>query len=215
MDSGHRRFIKRVKPEYSEETNKISGSNPYRIFRRWLIDAHNSKNPEANAMILSTVSKKNHPDARVVLLKKLSKFKLTFFTHYESKKASDVLHCRRVCAVFYWGELERQVRIFGTAKRTSKKINDLYFSSRPRDSQLAAWASSQSKQLPSKEYMRKKLYELGEAFMDTPIPCPPFWGGYDIDVDCIEFWQGRKNRLHDRVKFKKSKDIWKKSLLFP
>ena len=209
-------FISRIKPEYADKKINTSGANnPYAIFKSWLKDAKESKNPEPNAMVLSTLSLKKNPTSRMVLLKDLNNFTLSFFTNYESSKAKDLIQNKKVSLLFYWGELERQVRITGTAKKTSAKINQEYFATRPRQSQIAAWVSLQSRKLGSRKSLDAAFSAFEKKFNNTQIPCPPFWGGYEVKVESIEFWQGRKNRLHDRIFFEKSSKGWKKSLLFP
>ena len=166
-------------------------------------------------MVLSSVDKFRRPASRVVLLKEFSQRGFVFFTNYESRKGQELKKNPYVATTFFWPLLERQVRIEGSITKLSSKENQAYFAARPRDAQLSAWASSQSDQVSSRKVLEQNLKTLEQAFQDRKIPCPPYWGGYLIKPRSIEFWQGRENRLHDRIVFSRSGKTWKKSRISP
>lgn len=193
------------------ETNL--SNNPFKQFEIWLNDALLNEVFEANAMILSTISKLNKPSSRVVLLKDISENGLIFFTNYNSRKGKEIKNNNNVSLVFYWPATERQVRIEGTITKTSAKVSDDYFYSRPIESQAAAISSKQSKVIKSSKVLRNK-YEI--ILKNGNIKRPLNWGGYIIKPVMFEFWQGRLNRLHDRIQFTLEKNNnWKKERLNP
>ncbi len=189
--------------------------HPMELFKKWLKEALESDVPEPNAMVLSTVDKSGYPNSRTVLLKGVEDESIRFFTNYESKKGKEILHNAHVSVVFWWRELERQVRIRGVAERVSEKESSDYFESRPRESQIGAWASSQSDEIPSRNSIEERYREVKEKYSGKVIPKPPFWGGFDISIQEIEFWQGRPGRLHDRIKYRKLNSNWERKRLAP
>lgn len=190
--------------------------DPIVQFAHWFEQALQAKLPEPNAMTLATADAKGKPSARMVLLKDFDVNGFVFFTNYNSHKASDLDENPFAAIVFYWHELERQVRIEGKVKRISEKDSDAYFHSRPLESRLGAWASPQSKKIESRAVVEKSFEALLEKYKDIDPPRPPHWGGYVIKPERIEFWQGRPGRLHDRIIFKKSKrGTWKTARLAP
>lgn len=190
--------------------------NPKTQFEHWFKEAKNSQILEPNAMILSTVSKKNTPNARVVLLKEISNNGLIFYTNYKSHKGLEIEDNPNVCLTFLWKELERQVRVTGLAKRISEEHSKAYFQSRPRGSQIGAWVSPQSDVIPDRSILENKKKEIETRFEgQEKLPLPPNWGGYEIQVSSIEFWQGRPNRLHDRFLYTKTIGDWKIERLAP
>lgn len=200
---------------HSLDENHV-GDDPMPLLAKWMDDAIKSKHPEPTAMILSTVGKNGQPSSRVVLLKKLEDRQLIFFTNYNSRKASDIRNHASVSALFFWPELERQVKICGVAKEIDPRDSEKYFQSRPLESKLGAWASNQSAVIPDRNYLEEEYRKYREKFSTgKTIPRPPHWGGYLITPSMIEFWQGREARLHDRIEFRKVKDGWTRVRLAP
>ncbi|AVR46133.1 pyridoxamine 5'-phosphate oxidase [Christiangramia fulva] len=183
--------------------------SPYFLFHSWFNLADLSEDiQEANAMTLSTVSEHGHPKSRVVLLKSFSEKGFKFFTNYHSDKGRHLENNPNCCISFFWPELEKQVIIEGEAEKLPQEESDEYFQIRPRGSQLGALASSQSSVIESRHVLVKKLNELEKKYKDKPIPRPAYWGGYIIKPLCFEFWQGRKNRLHDRIRYRSNEEKW-------
>jgi pyridoxamine 5'-phosphate oxidase len=189
--------------------------NPIVLFEQWLAEAIDAQCNEPTAMTLATSTFDGKPTARVVLLKELSEDGFTFFTNYESKKGRQILQNPYGALVFYWSELERQVRVEGVLKKTSEKQSDRYFSTRPEKSKIGAWASPQSQVIPSRKYLESLKSDFQEEFSGKPISRPPNWGGYTLIPSVFEFWQGRPNRLHDRIQFSFLNDNWEKERLAP
>jgi pyridoxamine 5'-phosphate oxidase len=190
--------------------------SPLKQLQRWLRDALDAGHPEPTAMTLATVSPDGEPAARVVLLKGLDHAGLTFFTHYTSDKGRDLEAHPFASLNFFWLLLERQARIFGRVTKTSREESELYFKSRPRESQLGAWASRQSEALAGREELEARLAAERARFGEGEIPCPPAWGGYRVVVDRLELWQGRPNRLHDRLRYSRIDDThWQIDRLAP
>lgn len=190
--------------------------NPFKQFNNWWDDALKSKIDEVNAMTLATVDPDGIPSARIVLLKGFDEQGFVFFTNYNSRKANDLARNNRACLVFFWKELERQVRISGIAEKISTEENIVYFNSRPDGSKIGAWASPQSLVVAGKAWLKETFDYYRERFKHGEIPKPPHWGGYRIKPFKVEFWQGRPNRLHDRIQYTLQKDgIWKIGRLAP
>jgi len=175
--------------------------NPFKQFRKWLNQALEVGLPEPTAMTLATATKDGKPSARMVLLKHFDEEGFVFFTNYKSRKGRELLRNPAAALVFYWVELERQVRIIGTAKKVSHEESEQYFRTRPIGSQLAAWASKQSEILQSRQEIEKRVLQLEAQYTNKEIPVPPIWGGFRIKPTEIELWQGRPNRLHDRLRY--------------
>jgi len=179
-------------------------ADPMIQFERWYQDAERIKLKEPNAMTLATVSANGQPSARIVLLKGFDKTGFTFYTNYVSKKGQDIAANPQVGLCFLWKDLERQVRIEGVAEKVDEEVSKGYFNSRPRGSQISAWASPQSQEI-NEEYLDDKRKLVEDQFADKEtIPLPPHWGGYTVKPSRIEFWQGRSNRYHDRFKYQLS-----------
>ncbi|MFT7343639.1 MAG: pyridoxamine 5'-phosphate oxidase [Lentimonas sp.] len=190
------------------------GDNPLEIFAIWYNEAIENKVLSANTMSVNTVSSSGQPSSRMVYLKDVEDGNFRFFTNYNSQKGKDIEGNNRVGLLFYWSELERQVRISGLATKSTKAISEAYFKRRPLNSQIGAWASNQSEELKSREDLENKADELSKKF-GSNVPLPPHWGGYDVEALQIEFWQGRKSRLHDRILFEKVNGAWTKKRLNP
>jgi pyridoxamine 5'-phosphate oxidase len=175
--------------------------DPVEMLRTWLDAAIHTKLYDPTAMVLSTVSATGRPSSRMVLLKGLSTHGLDFYTSYSSRKAEDLAGQQHCSVVFPWHPLQRQVRVEGVATRLGDEENDAYFAGRPRDSQLGAWASPQSKVVASREVLDRRYAEVAARFEGRPVPRPPYWGGFRIAPDTFEFWQGRRGRMHDRLRY--------------
>ena len=173
--------------------------NPLQQFRKWFHEAINSEILEPNAMTLATINSEGKPVARIVLLKNLDEQGFIFFTNYQSQKGQNLLDNPWASLVFWWGELERQVRVEGKVAKISESESDQYFYSRPIGSQLGAWASPQSQVIPNRQFLENRLQEFTQQYENKTIPRPENWGGYRVIPNTIEFWQGRQNRLHDRL----------------
>lgn len=190
-------------------------ADPFELFSIWMKEALDSEILDPNAMVLATSSLEKIPSARIVLLRKFDEKGFVFFTNYESQKAADLQHNKNVSLLFFWAELERQIRIIGTAERISTGESSEYFSSRPREHQISAWASKQSRVIENRKSLEIKFDEIKKEFEGKPIPLPEFWGGYRVVPNKFEFWQGRESRLHDRVCYSFEKELWRIERLAP
>jgi len=209
-------FDKRINYSKGIIDPKIIDKNPYEVFLKWIKEAINSNLiEEPNAMNISTIEDDGYPRSRIVLLKDLSNNGLTFFTNYNSNKGKSINKNNKVCVSFFWPPLERQVIIKGKAKRISNDLSKKYFYSRPRESQIAALISPQSKIIPNRNFLNKSIKSVGEKYKGKKIPMPDHWGGFIIKPFEIEFWQGRPDRLHDRILFKLLNGRWKSNRLAP
>jgi pyridoxamine 5'-phosphate oxidase len=177
--------------------------NPIDQFSIWWNQAIESQIDEVNAMTLATVDANHKPSARIVLLKDFDANGFVFFTNYNSKKGHDMLNNKNVALVFFWKELERQVRIEGTIEKVSEVVSDAYFNSRPEMSRIGAWASPQSTVINSREILETNFQNYQIEFEKKEITRPPHWGGYNVKPELIEFWQGKSSRLHDRIVYEK------------
>jgi len=190
--------------------------DPFAQFDKWWKEALDAGVEEPNAMTLATASADGMPDARIVLLKGFDTTGFTFFTNYDSAKGAQLLENPRACLVFFWRELERQVRISGLVVTVSRKESDDYFNSRPEGSRIGAWASPQSQAIANREWLEENEKKMREQFPDGAIDRPPHWGGYRVRPTRIEFWQGRPSRLHDRIQYNlQIKGDWKIERLAP
>lgn len=189
--------------------------DPLAQFAGWFADAQTAELEEPNAMVLATATADGAPSARVVLLKGFDQRGFVFFTDYRSRKGDELDANPRAALVLYWSELERQVRITGAVTRTSAEESETYFRSRPIGSRLGAWVSHQSHPIPSREVLEAGLREAERRFGGGDVPLPPHWGGYRLNPEIIEFWQGRENRLHDRIRYQRDGDGWKIERLAP
>jgi len=188
--------------------------DPMRQFERWFEDALRAKLPLPNAMTLATVSRDGAPAARVVLLKGVERGGFVFYTNYRSRKAREIGERAQACLVFMWSDLERQVRITGEVEKVEAADSDAYFVTRPAGSRLSAWASEQSEKVASRAVLEQAMAEAKARYGDSP-PRPPHWGGYRVMPTQIEFWQGRADRLHDRLLYTRDAATWKIERLAP
>lgn len=190
--------------------------NPFAQFELWFNQALASEVLEPNAMVLSTINKDGYPSSRVVLLKDLKADGLSFFTNYTSQKGTDIANHDKVSLLFFWGELQRQVRIEGQVSLLAAEDSDEYFASRPRGSQIGAWSSPQSQIIASRASLEQRVEEKEKEYEHLEqVPRPPFWGGYLVKPVRFEFWQGRSSRLHDRIVYHKVNQGWVKNRLAP
>ncbi len=191
-------------------------SNPFTQFEKWMNEALAQNVMEPNAMTIATVNTEGKPSLRVVLLKGFDEKGFVFFTNYESRKGEELLQNPSVALNFFWITMERQVRIEGIVKKIDEAASTSYFQSRPKESQISAWASPQSREVESREVLENKVQDLEKQYQsDAVLPKPEFWGGYIVEPTYFEFWQGRANRLHDRLVFEKSENSWKMKRIAP
>lgn len=188
-------------------------SDPFKLFGQWFEEASGAGFIEPAAMTVCTVGSSGRPSARQVLLKSFGPSGFVFFTNYESRKAQELRANPHASAVIWWDQLYRQVRIEGTVEVASREVSDEYFSTRPRGSQISAWASPQSQVIDRFEMLGERVNEYQTRFKGKPVPRPDYWGGYTLNPDCIEFWQGRADRLHERLRFKLSDSGWHTHIL--
>ena len=185
-------------------------------FSAWWTEAVDSQLLDVNAMTLATASRDGEPSARIVLLKGFAPDGFVFYTNYESAKGRQLDENARACLLLFWAELERQVRITGAVTRVTREESEQYFHSRPFESQVGAWASAQSRVVPNRAALEDRYVQLAAENAGLTVPLPPFWGGYRVRPETIEFWQGRKSRLHDRLLYTREDDgSWSRSRLAP
>ncbi len=216
----------------SEETNPFQPNNRYdfqygsllekdvndpaMFFARWLQEAIEQNVPEADAFVLATVSEDGTPSTRILYVRELIDQSPVFYTNYQSRKGMDILKNPRMAMNFFWPQLERQIKIRGKARKVSPEVSDAYFMSRPRASRIGAWASRQSQELDSRQELELKVEKMTVHFEGREVTRPPHWGGYAVDMDYIEFWQGRPSRLHDRIACTRLEDgSWNMKRLSP
>ncbi|MDC3253190.1 pyridoxamine 5'-phosphate oxidase [Crocinitomicaceae bacterium] len=192
----------------------FEGVNPFDLFELWTTEAVENKENEPNAFVLATVNESGQSSSRIVYLKDIIENKFVFYTNYNSQKGRDIESNPKVSMLFFWPGTSRQVRIEGHCSKVHSDTSDAYFASRPRGSQIGAWASNQSEELTNREVLEAQ-FEAFESKFPGEIPRPEHWGGYWIDPSKIEFWQGRPSRLHDRIQFEKNEDTWKNRRLNP
>ena len=189
-------------------------ADPLRQFERWFEDALRAKLPLPNAMTLATVTPSGAPSARIVLLKGLEQGGFVFYTNYLSRKGRELERTAQACLLLLWSDLERQVRIDGTVEKVTSAESDAYYATRPLGARHSAWASAQSEPVPSRRVLEKSLEEARERHGEKP-PRPPHWGGYRVVPQEIEFWQGRADRLHDRLRYRRTAGAWTIERLSP
>jgi pyridoxamine 5'-phosphate oxidase len=197
-------------------SEKEMAADPFLQFTQWWEDAVNAQIDEINAMTLATASSDGLPAARIVLLKGYDEKGFIFFTNYNSFKGQQLAENPRACLVFFWAALERQVRITGLVEKTTANESDEYYNTRPEASRIGAWASPQSHVIPDREWLEKNDLKYTDEFAGKPVQRPENWGGYRVKPICIEFWQGRASRLHDRIQYTLEEGgEWKKERLAP
>jgi len=198
------------KSNQNNELNETSvDKNPFIQFSKWYKSILHSNLNEPTSMMLSTADVNGNPSARIVLLKEIDDSGFVFYTNYGSRKGKDLEENPKAALTFFWDEVRIQIRIEGRIEKISRETSKEYFSSRPRESQIGAWVSAQSSVIPNREMLENKYVELKEKFGNEEIPLPDFWGGYRLIPNYFEFWQGRENRLHDRICYKKENNDWK------
>lgn len=190
-------------------------ANPFDQFNSWFRKVLRAKVPQPYAMALATASANGEPTARIVLLKGVDRGGFSFYTNYESTKGKQLSENASAALLFYWPQFERQVRIEGTVERLTRKESDEYFSTRPRDSRIGAWASHQSETIQSRSYLEAQFKKFRKQFRNSDVPLPDYWGGYKLVPTKIEFWQGRPNRLHDRIAYILEGGSWQIRRLSP
>ncbi|WP_086934516.1 pyridoxamine 5'-phosphate oxidase [Agarilytica rhodophyticola] len=206
-----------IRREYLKDglTRESLESDPFKQFEKWMQQTIASKIPDPTAMTLATVDAEGQPSQRIVLLKHLDERGFVFYTNYSSNKAQDIAANSKVSLHFPWHMMERQVKVLGYAQKVPVSESLQYFASRPRDSQLAAWASQQSHKISSRQFLMSQYLSMKEKFKQGDVPLPDFWGGYRIIANQFEFWQGGSNRLHDRFSYVRQEQQWSITRLAP
>jgi pyridoxamine 5'-phosphate oxidase len=209
--------LAQIRKEYSLHSldEKSISSSPFKQFEKWFNEALSAKVLEPNAMNLATVTENNRPTSRIVLLKGFNEEGFSFYTNYQSSKGKQLEQVPYAALTFFWPELERQVRIEGAIERVATDQSDEYFKSRPRESQIGAWASPQSSVIASRNIIEERYKNVEKKFEGKSLERPNQWGGYLVKPFLIEFWQGRPSRLHDRIQFTLIDGVWKINRLAP
>ena len=212
-----RNYINSVRRDFAAKplTRELLNDNPMEQFASWMEEAVNAQILDPYAMCISTVGEDGKPSSRIVYWRDVEDEGFVFYTNYNSHKGKEIEANPNAALNFHWTELERQIRIEGTVVKASEEVSDLYWSKRPRESQLGAWASAQSKSISGKEELQKNLDAAKAKFEGQDVPRPPHWGGFSVKPTRVEFWQGRPSRLHDRFVYTKDGDSWEIEQLSP
>ena len=212
-----RNYINSIRRDFSSKAlnEAMLNDDPFKQFAIWLQEAVDSQILDPYAACLSSSNAKGQVSSRIVYIRDIIDEGFVFYTNYNSKKAEDIKQNPNVAFNIHWGELERQIKIKGKVIISSASLSDVYFNNRPRESQIGAWASKQSSELISRDELEKNIKYYEKKFKDKKVTRPDFWGGYILLAESIEFWQGRSNRLHDRIIFNKVNNLWNKSRLSP
>lgn len=210
-------ILSQLRREYLSEplTEDSVLPDPMGQFRFWFEEAIRAEQPDPEAMTLSTATRTGEISARIVLLKGIEEEGFVFYTNYQSLKGRRLMENPQAALTFYWHTLNRQVRVEGKVERVSQAESEAYFRTRPRGSQLGAWTSPQSEEIPDRESLERKWAELEAEFAGREIPCPLFWGGFRVRPHWVEFWQGRESRLHDRIIYEWHEERWRRFRLAP
>ena len=210
-------FVTTIRRDYSQKLFDEDSAleNPFEQFEIWLSEAIAANVFEPNAMVLATATKDGKPTSRIVLLRGFDAEGFTFFTNYNSRKGKEIEENPQASLLFFWAEIERQVRIDGTASKASREVSDSYFATRPRESQIGAWISPQSEVIENRGVLEKKYAEAARQWEGKVIRRPPDWGGFVVKPEIFEFWQGRESRLHDRLIYTRAETGWKIKRLAP
>jgi pyridoxamine 5'-phosphate oxidase len=193
----------------------VTHTDPIRLFEAWYAEAVDTGMKLPEAVALATATRRGVPSMRMVLLRGVIRRGFVFFTNYESRKGRELAANPRGALLFYWPQLDRQVRVEGTIRRIARRESAAYFQSRPRESRLAAWASPQSRVIGDRQALEDAFADVKARFGDGHVPCPPFWGGFRLAPESIEFWQSRDHRLHDRQRYVKKRRGWTVQVLGP
>ena len=212
-----RLYINTLRHDFSSQTldEKDVNADPIMQFEKWFKEAVDSKVHEPNAMTVCTATKEGKPSARILLLRNFNESGFVFYTNYTSRKGTEIMENPNCALLFFWPELERQVRIEGVLTKQTSDESDIYFNTRPRTSKLGAWTSAQSKVIDNRKVLDEEYDLLSKKYPDETVPRPPHWGGYILKPSTIEFWQGRPSRLHDPILFVQENNKWKIQRLAP
>lgn len=209
--------IEELRNEYALEalSKEEVADEPLKQLRYWMDEAVEAQVHEPNAMTLATTDDDGRPSTRIVLIRQIGASGPIFFTNYKSRKGEELANNPLACGNMFWPELQRQVRMEGKAEKVDPSVSDAYFDSRPYKSRVGAWASEQSKVIPSRETLEKTFLDLDAEFREKELRRPDHWGGYELKLDRVEFWQGRPDRLHDRIELLLKNGTWEKRRLSP